>query len=137
MVGLSYDDADDRPYKPLSRPAGFADTVGRSEAPQEGVGYGDRDHRGNKEDSPSQHQAREQYGRGRGRGDRGRGRGDRGRGNDRGRGRGGFQERRNDGFSQPPHEQRHNGYSQPPQGSPMPAHSPPNHYNYYHHAAQE
>jgi H/ACA ribonucleoprotein complex non-core subunit NAF1 len=131
MVGLSYDDEDDGPYKPLSRPAGFADTVGRSEALQEGVGYSGRDQRGNKEDSPSQHQTREPYGRGRGRGDRGRGRGDRGRGSDRGRGRGGFQERRNDGFSQPPHEQRYNGYSQPTHGSPMSPHPPPNNYNYY------
>lgn len=137
MVGLSYDDEDDGPYKPLSRPAGFADTVGRSEAPQEGAGYAGRDHRGNKEDDPSQHQSREPYGRGRGRGDRGRGRGDRGRSNDRGRGRGGFQDRRNDGYSQPAHEQRHNGYSQAPQGSPMPPHSPPNNYNYYNHAAQD
>jgi len=137
MVGLSYDDEDDGPYKPLSRPAGFADTVGRSEAPQEGVGCGDREHRGNKEGSPSQYQPRELYGRGRGRGDRGRGRGDRGRGNDRGRGRGGFQERRNDGFSQPTREQRHNGYSQPPHGLPISPHSPPVNYNYYNNAPQD
>jgi len=137
MVGLSYDDEDDGPYKPLSRPAGFADSVGRSEAPQEGVGYAGWDHRGNQEDNLSQNQSRESYGRGRGRSDRGRGRGDRGRGNDRGRGRGGFQDRRSDGHSQPSREQRNNAYSQPPQGSPMSPHSPANNYNYYSHAAQD
>ncbi len=134
MVGLSYDEEDDGPYKPLSRPAGFADSVGRSEAPQEGVG---RDRRGNKEDYHSPNQPRESYGRGRGRGDRGRGRGDRGRGNDRGRGRGGFHDRRNDGYSQAAHEQRNHGYSQPPQGSPMSPHSPANNYNYYNPTAED
>jgi H/ACA ribonucleoprotein complex non-core subunit NAF1 len=94
--GLNYDDAeDDGPYKPLVRPTGYASTVGRSEAPQEGGyagGQGDRNGQS----------------RGRGRGDRGRGRGDRGGGGDRGRGRGGYQDRRGD----------NNGYSLPPQNQP-------------------
>lgn len=98
--GLDYDDAeDDGPYKPLSRPTGFASTIGRTEAPQEG-GYsgihGDRN---------------VQY-RGRGRGDRGRARGDRGRASDRGRGRGGHQDRRGDskGYSLPPQNRSLNQY---------------------------
>ncbi|KFY56260.1 hypothetical protein V497_06407 [Pseudogymnoascus sp. VKM F-4516 (FW-969)] len=67
--GLSYDDEEEGPYRPLARPSGF--TSGR-EAPQEAErGYG----------APSSH-----------RGDRGRGRGDRGRGGERGRGRGGAQQ---------------------------------------------
>ncbi|KAG9228089.1 Gar1/Naf1 RNA binding region-domain-containing protein [Amylocarpus encephaloides] len=68
--GLSYDDAEDNgPYKTLSRPAGFADSVGRIEAPQEGEYSGGMN-------GHSQGQSREQFrGRGRGRGDRGRGRG--------------------------------------------------------------
>ena len=87
---LNYDDAeDDGPYKPLARPSGFADTVGRSEAPQEGAYTPGVPNRGRGEF------------RGRGRGDRGRGRGDRGRG----RGRGGFQDRRDkSGFSQTPQD---------------------------------
>ncbi|KAG0649149.1 Nuclear assembly factor 1 [Hyphodiscus hymeniophilus] len=95
---LSYDDAeDDGPYKPLARPTGFADTVGRSEAPQEGDYVSGMPNRG-----------RGDF-RGRGRGDRGRGRGD------RGRGRGGFQDRRdNNGFSQTPqgHQQHSPASSQ-------------------------
>lgn len=89
--GISYDDADeDGPYKPLARPASFADNVGRGEAPQESAYTGSFDR---------QNQFR---GRGRG-GDRGRG--DRGRGHgDRGRGRSGYQDRRNqsNGHSLPP-----------------------------------
>jgi len=91
--GISYDDADDDgPYKPLSRPAGYADSVGRSEAPQEGSYSGER---------PSPNQNRDQF-RGRGRSERGRGRGD------RGRGRGGYQNHRggNNGYSLPPQSQR-------------------------------
>jgi H/ACA ribonucleoprotein complex non-core subunit NAF1 len=137
MIGLSYDDEDDGPYKPLSRPAGFVHSVGRSEAPQEGVGYTARYHRGTKEQNSSPNQSRESYGRSRGRGDRSRGTGDRGRSNDRGRGRGGFQDRRNDGYSQPSHEQHQSGYSQPPQGASMPPHSPANNYNYYNRTAQD
>ncbi len=88
--GINYDEADDDgPYKPLSRPIGYADSVRRSEAPQEGGYSGER---------PNFNQNRDQF-RGRGRGDRGRGRGD------RGRGRGGYQDRRGGG----------NGYSLPPQ----------------------
>ncbi len=99
--GISYDDADDDgPYKPLSRPAGYADSVGRSEAPQEGSYSGER---------PSNIQNRDQF-RGRGRGDRGRGRGD------RGRGRGGYQNQRggSSGYSLPPQPQR----NQTPSSSP-------------------
>lgn len=99
-MGLSYDDAEDEgPYKPLSRPTGYGNAAGRGEAPEEGVGYAGRSGRdGNSSSRDS---------RGRGRGDRGRGRGD------RGRGRGGYQDRRGDGFSQPPRDQRNNGYTQP------------------------
>ncbi len=98
--GISYDDADeDGPYKPLARPSGYADSVGRAEAPQEGA-YNSQDRSGPNRDNF----------RGRGRGDRGRG--DRGRGRgDRGRGRGGYQDRRSDGYSLPP---------QPPQSFPTP-----------------
>jgi H/ACA ribonucleoprotein complex non-core subunit NAF1 len=99
--GISYDDADDDgPYKPLSRPAGYADSVGRSEAPQEGNYSSERT-------SPNQN--RDQF-RGRGRGDRGRGRGD------HGRGRGGYQNQRSgsNGYSLPPQSQR----NQPPPSSP-------------------
>lgn len=94
--GLSYDENDDGPYKPLARPAGYADTIGRSEAPQEGTYQANND----------RPQSRDSFrGRGRGdRGDRGRGRGDRGRG----RGRGGFQDR--------PSPNASHGYSLPPQG---------------------
>lgn len=91
--GINYDEADDDgPYKPLARPAGYANSVGRSEPPQEGAYQGGMS--GNINNN-----TRDQF-RGRGRGDRGRGRGD------RGRGRGGYQDRRNGG----------DGYSQPPQG---------------------
>ncbi|KAL3427496.1 H/ACA ribonucleoprotein complex non-core subunit NAF1 [Phlyctema vagabunda] len=86
---MNYDDDEDGPYKPLARPAGFAENVGRMEAPQE-TGYQF------KNDRPS----RGGHDRGRGRGDRGRGRG---RGNDRGRGRGGFSQapRRDDSQGHP------------------------------------
>lgn len=111
--GISYDDNDEGPYKPLVRPMGYADSVGRTEAPQEGSYQGGHDRsppgREPYRDAPPN---REQW-RGRGRGDRGRGRGDRGdrvdRGDrGRGRGRGGFQDRRNEssGHSQPPQAQR-------------------------------
>jgi H/ACA ribonucleoprotein complex non-core subunit NAF1 len=124
--GLNYDEDEDGPYKPLARPVGFADTVGRSEAPQEGASQASR--------GGNNHQhTREPYGRGRGRGDRGRGRGDRGRGNDRGRGgRGGHQDRSNAGYSQPPqvppmpqaYPQTTYGYAAPPQ----PAYAPQQQY---------
>jgi H/ACA ribonucleoprotein complex non-core subunit NAF1 len=120
--GISYDDADDDgPYKPLSRPAGYADSVGRSEAPQEGSYSGER---------LSPNQNRDQF-RGRGRGDRGRGRGD------RGRGRGGYQNHRggSNGYSLPPPSERNQlppsgpgMFSQAPfqlQGSGFTAVSPP------------
>ncbi|KAH6717125.1 Gar1/Naf1 RNA binding region-domain-containing protein [Leptodontidium sp. MPI-SDFR-AT-0119] len=101
---ISYDDAEeDGPYRPLTRPAGFENSVGHGEAPQEGAYTGNYDR-------PNREQFR---GRGRG-GDRGRG--DRGRGRgDRGRGRGGYQERRGSGHSLPPRPQ---GYSQPPSAYP-------------------
>ncbi|OBT72764.1 hypothetical protein VF21_08637 [Pseudogymnoascus sp. 05NY08] len=67
--GLSYDDEEEGPYRPLARPTGFA-AAGRGEAPEESPrGYG----------APGSSRG-ERGGRGRG--------GDRGRG-DRGRGRGG------------------------------------------------
>jgi H/ACA ribonucleoprotein complex non-core subunit NAF1 len=100
---LSYDDAeDDGPYKPLTRPSGFADTVGRSEAPQEAPYSG--------ADRPNYPNRNGDQFRGRGRGDRGRGRGDRGRG----RG-GGFNDRRGDssGHSLPPQGQQNGYYSHP------------------------
>jgi H/ACA ribonucleoprotein complex non-core subunit NAF1 len=103
--GISYDDAeDDGPYRPLSRPAGFASSNGHSEAPQEGQYIPQMN-------GQSQPSSRGQS-RGRGRGDRGRGRGD------RGRGRVGHQNERRGGGS--------NGYSQPPQGHQKggPAQSP-------------
>ncbi|KAF4637705.1 hypothetical protein G7Y89_g379 [Cudoniella acicularis] len=97
---ISYDDADDDgPYKPLARPAGYADSVGRIEAPQEGSYQGGVN-------GHSNNYNRDQF-RGRGRGDRGRGRGD------RGRGRGGHQDRRGNGYSQPPQNRSNQAY--PPQ----------------------
>jgi H/ACA ribonucleoprotein complex non-core subunit NAF1 len=106
--GLNYDEVDDDgPYKPLSRPVGYADSVGRTEPPEEGAYQGGPN--GN-----THNQNRDSF-RGRGRGDRGRGRGDRGRG-DRGRGRGAFQDRR--GAS--------SGHSLPPQGRPNYSQLPPN-----------
>jgi H/ACA ribonucleoprotein complex non-core subunit NAF1 len=106
--GISYDDPeDDGPYKPLSRPAGFASSNGHVEAPQEGQYIPPM----NGHSQPSN----KDQSRGRGRGDRGRGRGDRGRG-----GGGHHNERRGGG---------NNNYSQPPppqQGHQNggPAHSP-------------
>lgn len=99
--GLSYDDNEDGPYKPLARPAGYADTVGRSEAPEEGAYQASHD----------RPQSRDSFrGRGRGnRGDRGRGRGDRGRDHGRG-GSGGYPDRTSNGNGQ-----TSNGYSLPPQ----------------------
>ncbi|CAG8960830.1 hypothetical protein HYFRA_00002367 [Hymenoscyphus fraxineus] len=104
--GLSYDDADDDgPYKPLTRPAGFAESVARSEAPQEGQ-YG-------MNGNPHAHGHFRGRGRGgdRGRGDRGRGRGD------RGRGRGGNFDRRGGGYSLGPQGRSSNGH--PPAQSPQ------------------
>ena len=100
--GLSYDDAeDDGPYKPLARPSGFADTVGRSEAPQEAAYIPGISNRGGRGDF-----------RGRGKGDRGRGRG--------GRGRGGYQDRReSSGYSQPSQNRPSSGYGPPQQSSPV------------------
>ena len=103
-AGLSYDDAeDDGPYRPLTRPSGYADMVGFSDPPQEApyTGGADRANYGNRNS--------DQF-RGRGRGDRSRGRGD------RGRGRGGFNDRRADssGYSLPPQSPQNGGYySQP------------------------
>lgn len=105
--GLNYDDADDDgPYKPLTRPAGFAESVGRSEAPQEGQ------YQGGMNGNP--HTQGQFRGRGRG-GDRGRG--DRGRGRgDRGRGRGSNSDRRGRGYSLAPQGQSSHG--QPPVQAP-------------------
>jgi H/ACA ribonucleoprotein complex non-core subunit NAF1 len=128
--GINYDDADDDgPYKPLARPVGYADSVGRSEAPQESVYSGERS---------NFNQNRDQF-RGRGRGDRGRGRGD------RGRGRGGYQNQRagGNGYSLPPQSQQYQVPSPgrgpfsstfQPQGTglapaPTPGVSPPNIFN--------
>ncbi|KAE9363611.1 NAF1-domain-containing protein [Stipitochalara longipes BDJ] len=128
--GISYDDAEDEgPYKPLARPAGYADSVGRSEAPQEGGYSGER---------PNFNQNKDQF-RGRGRADRGRGRGD------RGRGRGGYQNQRggSNGYSLPPQSQQYQppspgpgAFSSPfqPQGTGLssvspPGTSPPNFFN--------
>ena len=103
-AGLSYDDGeDDGPYRPLTRPSGYADTVGFSDPPQEApyTGGADRGNYGNR--------SNDQF-RGRGRGDRSRGRGD------RGRGRGGFNDRRGDsnGYSLPPQSPQNGGYYAPP-----------------------
>lgn len=113
---LNYDDAeDDGPYKPLTRPSGFADTVGRGEAPLEPtyLGGADRTNYGNRNGD---------HFRGRSRGDKGRGRGD------RGRGRGGFYDRRGDGsgYSLPPQDYQNGNYAQsPPAFSQPPMPSPP------------
>ncbi|KAF8857266.1 NAF1-domain-containing protein [Acephala macrosclerotiorum] len=105
--GINYDDDEDGPYKPLARPSGYADSIGRSEAPQEGA-YNNHDRSGPTSDNF----------RGRGRGDRGRG--DRGRGRgDRGRGRGGYQDRRSDGYSLPPQPPQ-NFVPPPPPGMGFP-----------------
>lgn len=99
--GLSYEDdgEDDGPYKPLVRPTGFANTVGWSEAPQEGAYVSGMSNRGGRGDF-----------RGRGRGDRGRGRGE------RGRGRGGYQDRReSNGYSVPSGGRPNSGYGAPHQ----------------------
>ncbi|KAH8804693.1 Gar1/Naf1 RNA binding region-domain-containing protein [Xylogone sp. PMI_703] len=132
--GLSYDDGEeDGPYRTLARPAGYAEAVGRGEAPQESPypNRGEPSNRGGRN--------RDQFTGGRG---RGRDRGSRGRGGDRG-GRGHFQDRRGDGsgYSQPPQGGSYGqppqlptgnfmaqgpqgqGYSMPPQGMPVP---PPN-----------
>lgn len=101
--GISYDDEEDGPYKPLARPSGYASTVGQTEAPQEGVGHQGRRPSNATSERPSF-------------GARGRG-GGRGRGSDRGRGRGGA-DRGRGGF----------GHSAPPQPQhqypPAPADAP-------------
>jgi H/ACA ribonucleoprotein complex non-core subunit NAF1 len=119
--GISYDDAeDDGPYRTLSRPPGFANSNGHSEAPQEGQYLPGMN-------VYSQNQYRDQL-RGRGRGDRGRGRGD------RGRGRGGHHKERrgggNNGYSQSPQAHQSAGQVQSqstfqqPQFSPQAGHHP-------------
>lgn len=126
--GLNYDEDEEGPYKTLARPVGYENSIGRSEAPQEGEFTGhDRPRDQNKEF------------RGRGRGDRGRGRGDRGRARgDRGRGRGGYENRpqSRDGYSLPPRPTQSYGpspYGQPaapsfpPFGGVTPTASPPMH----------
>lgn len=108
---VSYDEAEDGPYRPLARPAGLINSLGHVEAPQEGEDFGAR------------HVREQSRGGGRGdrggsRGDRGRGRADRGRGDRGGRGRGNNQSRggaNNGGGSS-------NGYSQPPQNRPTSSH---------------
>jgi H/ACA ribonucleoprotein complex non-core subunit NAF1 len=137
-TGLEYDDGEDEgPYKPLARPSGFADTVGRGEAPQEGTYSGENDR------SNFASWNGDQF-RGRGRGDRGRARGDQGRGGDRGRGRGGFHDRRgdNNGYSLPPQGHQNGYYPQPgglfsqtplpnfQAGYPHSQHAPPNPANF-------
>lgn len=116
--GISYDDEEDGPYKPLARPSGYANTVGKTEAPEEGAGgYANRSPSSKKQAGPLlsgqryisnaqkksdrpgyvKPEPREGGGRG-GRGgfERGRGRGgDRGgRGGSERGGRGGFQQQR-------------------------------------------
>jgi H/ACA ribonucleoprotein complex non-core subunit NAF1 len=138
-MAISYDDAeDDGPYKPLARPSGFADNIGRSEAPQEATYSGGFDR-------PNHTNRNGDQFRGRGRGDRSRGRADRGRG----RG-GGFYDRRGDNsgyslppqghqngyytqpggnFSQPPMPNAQGGYPQPPQGPINFSNPSPNEYS--------
>lgn len=100
--GISYDDEEDGPYKPLARPSGYASTVGKTEAPEEAAGgYSTRRPSHSASERPQSGSSRGRggaEGRGRGRGgfERGGGRGrgsDRGRGGDRG-GRGGVQQQR-------------------------------------------
>ena len=100
--GISYDDEEDGPYKPLARPSGYASTVGKTEAPEEAAGgYSTRrpSHSASERPQPISSRGRggaEGRGRGRGGFERGGGRGrgsDRGRGGDRG-GRGGMQQQR-------------------------------------------
>jgi H/ACA ribonucleoprotein complex non-core subunit NAF1 len=103
--GISYDDEEEGPYKPLARPTGYGGGGGRGGSTQESSNFGA--HRGGRGD----------YGGGRGRGDRGRGRGgdrSRGSGGDRGRGgRRGSDDHQRDGYSQPPRNYSPNTYSQP------------------------
>jgi H/ACA ribonucleoprotein complex non-core subunit NAF1 len=115
--GIRYDDGeDDGPYKPLARPAGYADTIGWGEAPQEGTfarapdGSPPRVH----ENRGIHNLDRDQF-RGRGRGDRGRAQGDRGGG----RGRGSYHDRRGggSGYSLPPQGRSNDGYAPPAQSS--------------------
>ncbi len=131
--GISYDDVDeDGPYKPLARPAGFANTMGRGEAPEEGT-YQARFQCGNERSNQNNARGRGRGDRdrgrgGRGRGDRGqgnRGRGDRGRGDrDQGENRGGA--RPQSGYSAPPYQPQGKGFTQPSQ---PPLASPTNYYN--------
>jgi H/ACA ribonucleoprotein complex non-core subunit NAF1 len=99
-TGISYDDEEDGPYKPLARPAGYAQTVVKSEAPEENDRAAGR--------------PREPYGRGRG-GDRGRG-----RGSDRGRGRGG----RGGSYQDRDRQQQHNYPPAPPDAPQDPRKQP-------------
>jgi H/ACA ribonucleoprotein complex non-core subunit NAF1 len=113
-AGISYDDDDDGPYRPLARPAGFAESIGRSEPPQESMVYTGRPHRGGR-DGNHFHQSR---------GGGSRGRGGRPRGVDRSRGKGNFQGRggfqtRNDEHPQPARSNRSD------QRSPMSPNFPP------------
>ncbi|KAJ8070807.1 hypothetical protein OCU04_001169 [Sclerotinia nivalis] len=98
---LNYDEAEDGPYKTLTRPSGFTGGASGGEAPQEGSLYNRANQRGD-------HVGR---GRGRGRGDRGRG--DRGRG----RGRGGGNNDRNNSHPRGASSQANNAFS-PPNPSP-------------------
>jgi H/ACA ribonucleoprotein complex non-core subunit NAF1 len=110
VPGLNYEDGeDDGPYRPLTRPTGYAHTTTFGEAPQEapysaGADMASYSNRNN-----------DQF-RGRGRGDRSRGRGD------RGRGRGDFRDRRGDsgGYSLPPQSPQNGYYGQQGQNFPQP-----------------
>lgn len=92
---LNYDEAEDGPYKTLTRPSGFTGGASGGEAPQEGSQYNRANQRGD-------HVGR---GRGRGRGDRGRV--DRGRG----RGRGGGNNDRSNGHPRGASSQANNTFS--------------------------
>ncbi|ESZ98719.1 hypothetical protein SBOR_0957 [Sclerotinia borealis F-4128] len=102
-AGLNYDEVEDGPYKPLTRPTGFTGGASGAEAPQEGSHYNRPSHRG-------EHGGRA---RGRGRGDRARG--DRGRG--RGRG-GGNNDRNNSQSGGAPSQLNMNTNFVPPHPSP-------------------
>ncbi|CAD6447040.1 37088e2c-fa00-417a-b68e-661180182f7b-CDS [Sclerotinia trifoliorum] len=98
---LNYDEAEDGPYKTLTRPSGFTGGASGGEALQEGSQY-------NRANQRSDHVGR---GRGRGRGDRGRG--DRGRG----RGRGGGNNDRSNSHPRGGSSQANNAFP-PPNPSP-------------------
>lgn len=103
ISGLKYEDGeDDGPYRPLTRPTGYAHTNTFGEAPQEAPYSSGADR------ASYASRNNEQFrGRG-GRGDRSRGRGD------RGRGRGDFRDRRGDsgGYSLPPQIPQNGYYGQ-------------------------